>query len=69
MAGEAGGCLCQVGCRAIWPSAVLPTDPSCACGPMQLETDKSKLAYQVLHLKRAVKEADEKLAAAGGGAS
>lgn len=30
---------------------------------MQLEVENSKLAYQCLHLKRAVQEGDEKLAA------
>ncbi len=30
----------------------------------QLETENSKLKYQVKHLKRAVQEGDEKLAAA-----
>lgn len=31
----------------------------------ELESEKGKLQYQVLHLKRAVQEADERLAAAG----
>ncbi len=31
--------------------------------PVQLESEKSKLQYQCLHLKRAVAESDEKLAA------
>lgn len=33
------------------------------CSSLQLESENSKLRYQALHLKRAVAESDEKLAA------
>mgnify|MGYP006973281111 CR=1 FL=1 len=36
-----------------------------AAAQKALETENSKLKYQVLHLKRAVAEGDEKLAAVG----
>lgn len=42
------------------PQAYLPVHT-------QLEAENSKLAYQCLHLKRAVQEGDEKLAALQGG--
>ncbi len=37
--------------------------PQAAAAQKALETENSKLRYQVLHLKRAVVEGDEKLAA------
>lgn len=43
----------------------LPPDPRARASRVQLESEKGKLQYQVLHLKRAVQEADERLAAAG----
>ena len=44
------------------PPTPTPPPPPPPC-PAQLEQENSKLRYQCLHLKRAVTEGDEKLAA------
>ncbi len=46
--------------QAAQPTATALAAPA---APPQLETENSKLKYQCLHLKRAVVEGDEKLAA------